>query len=117
MDKVVVNGLRVEAIIGIHDWERRVRQPLDLSLEVATEVARVAAEDDIALAVDYHALSTRVADYIVDGEFRLLETLAEQTAAMILAEFGVSWVRLAVYKPGAVPAAENVGVIIEREAP
>jgi dihydroneopterin aldolase len=114
MDKVFLQDLRVEAIIGIHPWEREVRQQLLLQLEVATDVAAVAARDDIALAVDYSTLAGRVRDFIRDGQYRLLETLAEETAAMIMGEFGVSWLRLRVGKPGAVPAAGSVGVEIER---
>ena len=116
-DRVTVTGLEVEAVIGIHDWERRVRQRLLVDLEVATDAARVAAADDIALAVDYSALSDRVCEFICLGSYRLLETLAEEAAAMILAEFGVEWLRLKVSKPGAVPAADSVAVVIERSRP
>ena len=113
-DRVTITRLKVEAVIGIHAWERRVRQRLLVDLEVATDAARVARSDDIALAVDYSALSERVGDFIRAGSYRLLETLAEETAAMILAEFGVEWLRLRVDKPGAVPAADCVGLVIER---
>ena len=116
-DRVTVTGLEVEAVIGIHDWERRVRQRLLVDLEVATDAARVAAADDISLAVDYSALSDRVGEFICLGSYRLLETLAEEAAAMILAEFGVEWLRLKVSKPGAVPAADSVAVVIERSRP
>ena len=72
---------------------------------------------DIARAVDYSALATRVAAFIQAGEFRLLETLAEETAAMVIAEFGVPWLRLRVEKPGAVTGADSVGVAIQRSRP
>ena len=113
-DRVLVRGLVVEAVIGIHDWERKVRQTLVLDLEVATDIAAVAATDDIAATVDYHALSERVSAFVQAGEYRLLETLAEEAAAMILEEFAADWLRLQVSKPGAVPAADSVGVVIER---
>ena len=114
MDRVYISRLTVEAVIGIHAWEREVRQPLYLDLEVATDAAQVAATDDIAVAVDYSALADRLTEFICDGRFRLLETLAEEAAAMILREFGVTWLRLRVGKPGAVAAADSVGVEIER---
>lgn len=114
MDKVFLQDLKVEAVIGIHPWEREVRQRLVLQLEVSTDVSAVAASDDIDLAVDYSVLADRVRDFIRDGQYRLLETLAEETAAMIREEFGVGWLRLRVGKPGAVIAAGAVGVEIER---
>ena len=114
MDRVFVNDLLVETIIGIHAWEREVPQRLVLQLEVSVDVAAVAATDDIALTVDYSALAERVSRFIRDGQYRLLETLAEETAAMIQREFGVAWLRLEVGKPGAVTTARQVGVQIER---
>ena len=113
-DRVVVKGLLVEAVIGIHDWERKVRQPLRLELAVGSDVARVAAADAIELAVDYGVLAERVTAFIQAGEYRLLETLAEETAAMVLKEFKVPWLSLLVEKPTAVANAETVGVAIAR---
>ncbi len=111
---VYLNDLVVEAIIGIHPWEREVPQRLVLQLEVGIDVAAVAASDDIGHTVDYSALAERVRDHIRDRRYRLLETLAEETAAMIRQEFGVDWLRLQVGKPGAVTTAREVGVQIER---
>jgi dihydroneopterin aldolase len=91
-----------------------VRQRLLLQLEVAVDVTAVAARDDVTLTVDYAALAERVRAFILDGQYRLLETLAEETAAMIMQEFGVDWLRLQVGKPGAVITAGEVGVVIER---
>lgn len=117
MDRVFLSDLVVETIIGIHPWEREVPQRLVLQLEVAVDVAAVAATDDIALTVDYAALSERLREFIRDGRYRLLETLAEEAAAMIQSEFGVSWLSLKVGKPGAVTTAREVGVQIERGTP
>jgi dihydroneopterin aldolase len=115
--KVYLQDLEIEAVIGIHPWERDVRQRLVLQLEVAVDVAAVAARDDISLTVDYHALAGRIGEFVRTGQYRLLETLAEETAAMIMAEFGVRWLRLRVGKPGAVAGAGDVGVEIERGTP
>ena len=114
MDRVYLNRLRVEATVGIHPWEREVRQLLVLDLELSTDAAAVAAAADIGAAVDYSAVAERVTSFVQQGEYMLLETLAEETAAMLQAEFGVAWLRLRVGKPGAVPAAGEVGVAIER---
>ena len=114
MDTVYIRDLRIEAIIGIYDWERQVRQVLSVDIDVASDIALAAASDAIEDAVDYGAMAERVTAFIVAGEFRLLETLAESAAAMLQEEFGLSWVRLRVGKPGAVAAAADVGVVIER---
>ncbi|MEP5766118.1 MAG: dihydroneopterin aldolase [Halieaceae bacterium] len=114
MDHVYIRDLRIACIIGIYDWERQVRQQLSLDVEVASDIAAAARSGAIEDAIDYAAMAERITDFVVAGEFQLLETLAEETAQMLLQEFPVSWLRLRVGKPGAVAAAGDVGVVIER---
>ena len=113
MNIVYIKGLRARAVIGVYEWERHLRQTLVLDLELASDTVRAAASDQIADALDYAALSRRVVALVEGSEFQLIETLAEAVAAMIRREFGVAWLRLRLSKPGAVPEAEDVGVIIE----
>lgn len=116
MDKVFIEGLEIEALIGIYDWERRIRQTLRFDLEMAFDNRRPAASDDIAHTLDYKAVSKRLIDYVQQSGFGLVETLAERCAELVIAEFGVRWVRLKLSKPGAVRGAQAVGVVIERTA-
>jgi dihydroneopterin aldolase len=110
---VYIRGLRAQAVIGVYEWERHIRQTLVLDLEMASDTMRAAASDQIADALDYAALSGRVVALVEASEYQLLETLADAVARMITREFGVPWLRLRLSKPGAVAAAEDVGVIIE----
>ena len=114
MDIVFIEGLEIEALIGIYDWERRIRQPLRFDIEMAFDNRKPAASDDIADTLDYKAVSKRLAAFVADSQFGLVETLAERCAALILGEFGVQRVRLKLSKPGAVRGARAVGVSIER---
>ncbi len=113
MNIVYIRGLRAQAVIGVYEWERHIRQTLVLDLEMASDTVRAAASDQIADALDYAALSGRVVALVEASEYQLLETLADAVARMITHEFGVPWLRLRLSKPGAVAAAEDVGVIIE----
>jgi 7,8-dihydroneopterin aldolase/epimerase/oxygenase len=110
---VYIRGLRAQAVIGVYEWERHIRQTLVLDLEMASDTVRAAASDQIADALDYAALSGRVVALVEASEYQLLETLADAVARMITREFGVPWLRLRLSKPGAVAAADDVGVIIE----
>ncbi len=116
MGIVYLRDLRVETIIGIFDWERTTRQVVGIDLEMAADVARAAASDAIEDALDYKAISKRLIDYVGASSFRLIETLAEEIARIVREDFGVSWVRVTVSKPGAIRGARDVGVIIERGA-
>ncbi len=114
MDIVFLRGLRVDTVIGVYDWERRIKQTVVLDLEMATDVRKAAATDDIQDALDYKSVAKRVERFIAESEFQLVETLAERCAQIIRDEFGVPWLRLTLNKIGAVRSAEDVGVIIER---
>ena len=114
MDMVYIKGLKTDAVIGVYDWERGIRQTLVLDLELASDNRAAAATDGIAEAVDYDAISKRILAYVQASEFELIETLAERVAEIILTEFNIPWLCLKLGKPGAVAEADDVGVIIER---
>ncbi|MEM6581843.1 MAG: dihydroneopterin aldolase [Pseudomonadota bacterium] len=114
MDTVFIRSLTVSTVIGVYSWEREIRQQLVFDLELASDNQQAAADDRIEDAIDYAAISNRVIAFAESNHFRLIETMAEQVAALILKEFSVPWLRLSLAKPGAVAQAESVGVIIER---
>ncbi|SKA16589.1 dihydroneopterin aldolase [Novilysobacter spongiicola] len=116
MDKVFIEGLQIDALIGIYDWERRIRQPLVFDIEMAFDNRIPAASDAIEDTLNYKAVSKRIIGYVSETGFGLVETLAERVAALILEEFGVAHVKLRLAKPGAVRGARSVGVVIERSA-
>jgi dihydroneopterin aldolase len=114
MDIVFIRDLRVDTVIGIYDWEREIRQTVVIDLEMGADVANAAQSDAIDDALDYKAVSKRLVDFVNGSEFQLVETLAERCAMIVLEEFQVPWVRLTLNKVGALSAARDVGVIIER---
>jgi dihydroneopterin aldolase len=114
MDIVFIRDLRVDTIVGVYDWERQIKQTLVLDIDMATDIQQAAKTDDLQFAVNYHAVSLRVSAYVEANHTALIETLAENVAALIRNEFNVPWVRLQLTKPNAVLGAKSVGVIIER---
>jgi 7,8-dihydroneopterin aldolase/epimerase/oxygenase len=114
MDTVFIRELRIDTVIGIYEWEREIRQTVVLDLEMDADIAKAAATDAIEDTLDYKAVSKRLIEFVRASEFQLVETLAERCAAIVLEEFEVPWVRLTLNKVGAVSAARDVGVIIER---
>ena len=114
MDIVFIRDLRIDTVIGIYDWEREIRQTVVFDLEMGADIAKAARSDAIEDALDYKAVSKRLVDFVRESEFQLVETLAERCAGIVLEEFQVPWVRLTLNKVGAVSAARDVGVIIER---
>ncbi len=114
MDIIYLRELRVETVIGIYEWERRIRQPVIIDLEMAADIRGAAATDNIEDTLNYKAVAKRLITFVENSEFQLVETLAERLAEIVMSEFGVPWLRLEVNKKGAVRGARDVGVIIER---
>ena len=116
-DTVFIRELRVETVVGIFDWERRIRQTVSLDLEMRTDIRRAAHSDRIEDTLDYKAVAKRVVQFVSAAQFQLVETLAEKIAALVLDEFKVTQVKVTLHKPGAVSGSKSVGVVIERSAP
>ncbi|PBP97039.1 dihydroneopterin aldolase [Pseudomonas congelans] len=114
MDRVFIEGLEVDTVIGAYDWERGIRQCLRLDLCFAWDNRPAAAGDDLSKALDYASVSTRIQAFAEQAQFQLVETFAERLAEVLMGEFNIPWLRLKLTKPGAVAAAAGVGVEIER---
>ena len=114
MDRVFIDDLRIQTVIGIFDWEREITQTISLDLQMAFDISRAAETDAIEDTLDYKSVSKRLIQFVEASEFQLVEALAEHCARIILEEFPVSWLRLKLSKPGAVRGSSAVGVIIER---
>lgn len=114
MDTIFLQELRVDTVIGIYDWERRIRQTVVIDLEMGADIAAAAATDSIDDTLDYKAVAKRIIAFVEQSDYGLVETLAEKITELIREEFAVPWVRLTLNKAGAVRGSKGVGVIIER---
>jgi len=116
MDKIFLSELKIDTVIGIWEWERRIRQTVIIDLEMSADIAKAAASDDVADTLNYKSVAKRLQDFVADSSFQLVETLAERIAAIVRDEFDVAWVKVRVNKPGAIRGSRDVGVSIERGA-
>lgn len=114
MDIIYLSGLRISAVIGINEWEQRIRQTVNVDLEMATDIRKAAASDAIQDTLNYKAVAKRVISFVEDSRFKLVETLAERISDLLLDEFEVPWVKVVLNKPGAIRGSKGVGVVIER---
>ncbi|WP_129642113.1 dihydroneopterin aldolase [Peristeroidobacter agariperforans] len=116
MDKIFLSQLSVECIVGIWDWERRVKQTVIIDVEMAADIRKAAATDHIDDTIDYKRVAKRLLAFVGESQYQLVETLTEQIAKVIVTEFGVSWVKVRLNKRGAIRGARDVGIEIERRA-
>lgn len=114
MDKVFIHGLKVDAVIGVYDWEKQVRQPLVFDLEMAWDIRVAAATDDLVHALNYQAVTEFLERFVREQHFQLLESLIERLAEALRQEFAMPWLSIRVEKPAVVPQSRSVGLYIER---
>jgi dihydroneopterin aldolase len=114
-DVIFLHDLRIETVVGIWEWERRIRQTISIDLEMGADIRRAAATDRIEDTLNYKAVAKRLQEFVGNSDFQLVETLAERIAALVLDEFAVPWIRVRINKPGAIRGARDVGVVIRRD--
>ncbi len=115
MDSIFLSDMKVETIVGIWDWERKIRQTVSIDLQMGADIRRAAASDSIDDTLNYKLVAKRVQQFVAESSFKLVETLAENIAEVVISEFEVPWVEVRVNKPGAIRGARDVGVKIRRE--
>jgi dihydroneopterin aldolase len=115
MDKIFIHALKTEAIIGIFDWERQVKQTVVIDIEISADIAKAALSDSIHDTLNYKRIAKRVLAFVEESKFHLVETLAERIAMLLLEDFGIDWVSISLSKPGAIRSSRDVGVMLERD--
>ena len=116
-DVVFIKGLKVEAVIGVYDWERAITQPLLIDIALETDISRAAVSDDVSDALSYKEVCDDVSEWCKEIQAKLLEHLAGQISDKIFAKYDCQKITLSIAKPTAIAQADAVGVQITRYAP
>ena len=114
MDIIYLHGLKVDCVIGVWEWERRIRQTIRIDLDMGFDITKAAQSDALEDTLSYKDVAKRVTAFVGASEYTLVEKLAGEVADLLLGEFPVQWCRVRVNKFGAVRGAGDVGVVIER---
>lgn len=114
MDIIFINDFRLEILVGIYEWERRVPQTVQFDLEIGIPAKEGPRTDKIGETIDYSRVVARIEETLREHHFLLLERLSEHVAQLILTEFGAPWVKVSVNKIAALRNVKRLGVTIER---
>ena len=114
MDIVYIRDLRLDAVIGIYEWEQRIHQQISVNLEMGWDNTKAAQSDDIKDTLNYKAAANLVKELVDKSEVQLVEALAENIASLLLEKMNIPWIRVTLGKPMAVTDSQEVGVSIER---
>ncbi len=114
MDIIFIKELCVDTVIGVYDWERKIKQVVCIDLELGTDITSASQSDDVKNTLDYKEIAKSVKAFVQKSEFKLVESLAEETVKLIFKKFKVTYIKGRFSKPGAVTGSKEVGVIVER---
>lgn len=114
MDQILIEGLTINTIVGIHPWERESEQPIILDITLDFPIQNAAASDSIDDALNYQSLCDMLTTFVEASRFYLIETLADQCIQKILASYPAERVKLKVNKPQAIDNANNIAIIVSR---
>ncbi len=114
MDIIFIKSLKVDTVIGIYDWERKIRQDITLDIEMSANITKASQTDAVEQTVDYKVVAKKIIAFVQKSNYQLVETLAEKICELILGEFNINWVKLTLNKGSVLKGAMGVGVIIQR---
>ena len=114
MDKIFLNDLKIDTIIGIYDWERETLQTLSFDLEIDWDIRPAAKTDDIAATLDYGAIAVSIVNFVEASQYQLIETLAEDLCALLLRQYPIPKLKLTLSKPVALHGQNTARIVIER---
>ena len=114
MDVIFISDLRLDLLVGVYDWERRVPQKVQFDLEIGLPGRAAGQTGKLADTIDYAAVVRRIEASLAQGHFGLLEKLAEHLAELVMREFKSPWVKVSVTKLAPLKNVKRLGVTIER---
>ena len=116
MSTIVLEQLKVNTIIGVFEWEKRMPQDVMIDLEMEFDTSKAALSDDIADTLNYKDVAKCVLDFSTTNTFALIETLAEKLASLLLEKYALEQIKVSISKPMAVRGSKNVKVIVRKTA-
>lgn len=115
MDKIFLNNLSIDTIIGIYEWERQVKQTLTFDLEMDFDIRSAATSEDINKTLDYDAIAKAIVAFVSNSRYQLIETVAEEVCQLLLQQFPIPRIKLTLSKPVAIHGQNIARIVIERE--
>lgn len=115
-DKITINQLQIETLIGTYSFERQLKQKLYVTIHYSLDAHKIAQQDDRNLdgIVDYAALSQSVIQFGIDNSFFLLETFAVKLMDHLFAHYPLTWIQLEITKAAALKNAQGVTITLCR---
>ncbi|WP_122898583.1 dihydroneopterin aldolase [Acinetobacter sp. B51(2017)] len=115
MDAIVIEGLKVETVVGCFNWERQIQQPLMLDLEISTCLAQAGQSDDLVDTLNYAEICDIATQVIVQAAPKLIEHAAKLVVDALFTTYpSIESIKITIRKPAIIAQANSVGIRLER---
>lgn len=105
-----IKNLRLRAVIGVNDWERKERQAVIVNAELEFDGSAAVISDRIDDTIDYRTISRRLIEHVESSEFQLIESLAGSLLNVAFEDSRVTKARIEIDKPNAIRSADSTSV-------
>ncbi|MDB2384453.1 dihydroneopterin aldolase [Endozoicomonas sp.] len=112
-DKVCIQAIQTEAVIGVYEFEQEAPQPLIIDIELTTDFSSAFLSDDLSAALDYDDITQQVRAFCEDSRYNLLEALAGGIIELLFETQTINKIAVRIRKPKALKNA-MAGVWCER---
>ncbi|WP_334458962.1 dihydroneopterin aldolase [Acinetobacter soli] len=116
MDAIVIEGLKVNTVVGCFNWERQIKQPLLLDLTIHNDLQRAAQSDELDDTLNYALICELAAHAIKHAQPKLIEHAAHLVLKKLFETFPtIESIIITIRKPAIIAEAQSVGIRLERQ--
>ncbi|MEB3790632.1 dihydroneopterin aldolase [Acinetobacter sp. IK40] len=115
MDAIIIEGLKVDTVIGCFNWERQIIQPLMLDLTIHNDLSQAAHSDELEDTLNYAQICELAAQVIQEAQPKLIEHAAQLVLECLFITFSsIESISITIRKPAIIAQANAVGIRLER---
>jgi len=108
LTEIEIKNMRVRAILGINDWERKKKQDIVISIRFKYDAEAAIKNDEVQEAVNYKTITKKILGFVESSDYFLIETLADTLYEMVNELAGVKRTHITVEKPHALRFCDNL---------
>lgn len=115
MDAIIIEGLKVDTVVGCFNWERQIIQPLMLDLIIHNDLSQATYSDELEDTLNYAQICELAAQVIQEAKPKLIEHAAQLVLECLFTTFPtIESISITIRKPAIIAQANAVGIRLER---
>lgn len=112
---IKIKNLKLEAILGIYDWEQNTKRPIIINAQIHTKADDAKYSNNIKDAIDYDIIVKQIKSYVSSKNFQLIEKMTQEILEIIMKDDRISKCVLEIDKVGVVSNVDSFSVTLSEE--